>query len=221
MIDAIVFDLDGTLIDRQQAAERYWHSVQKRFPDIAGDELNALIELDTGEPDCAMHVRRYLTQCGPKQFLPELIRHVNETCTTRIADHLKENPAVNQMLIRLRSSYQLGVVTNGRSQSQRAKLIAADLDRLFSSIVISGEFGSAKPNLEIFKHAIEQVKVEPGRVLMVGDDPERDILGAAAAGMRTAWLNPSNAAFPGAPPDLQIRSILELEQAIQCLTPNP
>jgi putative hydrolase of the HAD superfamily len=56
---------------------------------------------------------------------------------------------------------------------------------LFRAIVTSAEAGAAKPDPAAFRFALERLRVEPGRALHVGDEPE-DEQGAAAAGMRFA-----------------------------------
>jgi putative hydrolase of the HAD superfamily len=53
-------------------------------------------------------------------------------------------------------------------------------------------------------------------VLHVGDDPEADVEGARAAGLRPVWLNRSGTPWPApsAAPDLHIRSLLELDAVL-------
>jgi putative hydrolase of the HAD superfamily len=69
------------------------------------------------------------------------------------------------------------------------------LSGLFSSIVTSAEAGAAKPDPAIFRLVLERLRVEPGRALHVGDEPE-DGAGARAAGMGFAHA-PLEAAFEG------------------------
>jgi putative hydrolase of the HAD superfamily len=54
--------------------------------------------------------------------------------------------------------------------------------------VISEETGVRKPSAEIFRLAVEQLGVGEHEVLFVGDHPQMDIVGAANAGLQTAWL---------------------------------
>jgi len=54
--------------------------------------------------------------------------------------------------------------------------------------VISQEAGVRKPNPRIFAIAAERARMRLGGAWMVGDSPEADIGGAAAAGMRSVWL---------------------------------
>lgn len=213
MIDAIAFDLDGTLIDRKRAAARYWRAVVEQYPDIADDELEGFIGLDTGEPGCGAQIRRYLVDSGLSAYRPGLVQYINYTFPTRIVDHLAADPGVRPMLERLARRYKLALITNGRSQTQRRKIAAAGLAELMDCVVISGAVGLAKPDPAIFRLAAQRLGVEPGRVMMVGDDLKRDILGAASAGMQTAWVRPDKQAKPNAAIGLNLSTVLELERA--------
>ena len=65
---------------------------------------------------------------------------------------------------------------------------------MFSSIVVSGEFGAAKPGTAIFDEALRHLG-DPDRdgVLMVGDSLSSDIAGAEASGLSSCWYNPRGA----------------------------
>jgi putative hydrolase of the HAD superfamily len=77
--------------------------------------------------------------------------------------------------------------------------------------------GWRKPRREIFEALLGDLGLAPGDVLHVGDNLEADVGGAAALGMRTAWLtrrvsDPSAARerYPGPPPDFTIADLAEL-----------
>ena len=102
----------------------------------------------------------------------------------------------------------------------------ADLERIglrhhFRHCISSREFGAAKPEAAIFHDACAQLGLAPENVLHVGDDPLLDIIGARAAGLRTAWLNRGGthwnewvskhaARADTSPPDLELRHLGEL-----------
>ena len=55
----------------------------------------------------------------------------------------------------------------------------------------------------------------PGRLVHVGDDPVRDVAGAAAVGLGTIWVNRPAAAWPGSRrPDAEVRSLSELTDVL-------
>ena len=98
-------------------------------------------------------------------------------------------PDVPDALSRLSGRVRLALLTNGAPDLQRRKIDASGLADRFDAIVISGEFGHGKPDPAIFRHTLAQLDVPASRALMIGDSLERDVAGARAAGMKTAWVN--------------------------------
>jgi putative hydrolase of the HAD superfamily len=83
---------------------------------------------------------------------------------------------------------QTGLVAN--SWPDPPRVLRADAEVLglaehLDAMVFSGEVEYRKPAPEIFLHACEELRVDPARVVFVGDDPERDVQGASRVGMTT------------------------------------
>lgn len=118
-----------------------------------------------------------------------------------------------------------------RALAERVPLVSisngnADLQRIglrghFAHCISARELGVAKPAAAIFHAACARLGLAPENVLHVGDDPLLDVIGASAAGLRTAWLNRSGATWqvpPGAAahgghasgPDLHLNDLREL-----------
>lgn len=118
------------------------------------------------------------------------------------------------LLDALQGKARLGIITNGFTQLQQERLIRTGLKEHFEFIVISEQVGVAKPHRDIFDHALTLMNHPPReRVLMVGDNPDSDILGGINAGLITCWLNPDNKPTPaGITPHHQVASLHELEQ---------
>ena len=102
----------------------------------------------------------------------------------------------------------------------------ADLDRIgiaryFRFSISSRSFGKAKPAAEIFHAACAGLDLQPAEVLHVGDDPLLDVIGASAAGLRSAWLNRNDAVWAhNTPPDLTIRDLFELAETLDRVAPE-
>ena len=79
----------------------------------------------------------------------------------------------------------VGVITNGTSETQRAKLDRTRISGCFTLVLISCEVGVAKPDRRIFDLAVNELG--PDR-LYVGDSFESDVLGALSAGIAPVWL---------------------------------
>ena len=85
----------------------------------------------------------------------------------------------------------MGMVTNGISEVQRARVARLDLERFFDAIVISSEVATSKPGPAIFDIAFERLG-RPDRLstVMVGDSLTSDMAGGHGYGIATCWYNP-------------------------------
>jgi len=116
-------------------------------------------------------------------------------------------------LTRLGTQFPLVSVTNGNADLERIGLA-----HLFRFTVSSRDCGVAKPAPEIFHAACARLGLPPHAVLHVGDDPELDVAGARAAGLRTAWINRSGAAWSWSEqPDVVTSDLAELADRLDVL----
>ncbi len=115
----------------------------------------------------------------------------------------------------LRDGRAFVLVTNGASCLQREKLAASGLADRFDAVVVSGDLGTAKPDPAVFAHALRAVGCDPREAVMVGDNLEKDVDGALAAGLSAVWLNRDGKERPGGRPDLrEIAGLDELTAAL-------
>lgn len=120
------------------------------------------------------------------------------------------------LLATLSGRSKLGIITNGFTELQQARLDRTGLAHHFDVLVISEEVGMVKPNREIFDHALALMG-SPARdqVLMVGDNPESDIQGGMNAGLDTCWVNVHGKPAPEAVvPTYQVTTLAELERLL-------
>ncbi len=99
----------------------------------------------------------------------------------------------------LQGKIPMVLVTNGNSIMQRLKLEVCNLNPYLQHIFIAQEVGESKPKPTIFRQALQAVQLQPHEVLMVGDNPEKDIFGAKSVGLQTAWIirnEPKKSPFP-------------------------
>jgi FMN hydrolase / 5-amino-6-(5-phospho-D-ribitylamino)uracil phosphatase len=116
-------------------------------------------------------------------------------------------------LARLAARFPLVSLTNGNADIERIGLA-----HLFRFSLSSRDCGVAKPAPEIFHAACARLGLPPHAVLHVGDDPELDVAGARAAGLRTAWINRGGAAWPRSDrPDLVTSDLAELADRLDAV----
>ncbi|MDQ3287264.1 MAG: HAD-IA family hydrolase [Pseudomonadota bacterium] len=117
-----------------------------------------------------------------------------------------------QALERLAARVPMAALTNGN-----ACLRTIGLMPLFRFQLGAREHGAAKPTASIFHAACRQLDCDPAQVLHVGDDMEADVIGAQRAGLRSCWINRTDAdgrarTWPhaGSPPDLEMPDLCAL-----------
>lgn len=124
------------------------------------------------------------------------------------------------VLAQLRERVRLAVCSNfTHSQTALAVLEDAGLRWHFDAVVVSDAVGFRKPRPEIFRATLGALDVAPEEVLHVGDNLSADITGAAALGLRTAWITrrvpraaEALAKHKGARPDHVIEDLAELAE---------
>jgi len=94
-----------------------------------------------------------------------------------------------ELLEYLKPKYHLHIITNGFAEVQTIKLRESGLSAFFEQVIISELTPVKKPHPKIFKYAMHQAGAEVGESLMIGDDINTDIKGAAAVGMDQIWTN--------------------------------
>ena len=114
----------------------------------------------------------------------------------------------------------IGIVTNGPTEVQHAKLELLGIDRLVDFVLVSEEFGVAKPEPAIFCEALRLAGVQPEEAIFVGDSVEFDMAGAQAAGIPTIWLNRQKLPWTalGPPPTREIWFLSDLPQLLGIAT---
>jgi len=195
----ILFDLNGTLAHDHDrfGADQDYHQTYRR---LGGSELGAAELREIVDDSLARLTRHYETGC-PDDFPP--FRHFVSDAASLNENELRlvENTVAEHEIGRISSScaeslkqlshdHVLGVVSDlwAPAHSCRRYLVEAGLDALFRILVFSCEVGAVKPSRKPFMKALSALDANPETTLFVGNDLRRDIEGAAACGMRTAWV---------------------------------
>ncbi|MEN3304091.1 MAG: putative hydrolase of the superfamily [Micromonosporaceae bacterium] len=182
----LLLDLDNTLLDRARAF-RAWGSQLLGRVGAPPDDIDWLVSVDadglTSRWDVAEAVRdRYLLRVS----ILDLVEAIREGLMV----YLSLDPLVACALqIAGDAGWVPVVVSNGESRQQEEKIRKTGLDRYVADWVISEEAGVSKPNPRIFSIAAQRARMRLGGAWIIGEGPETDIGGAAAAGLRSVWLH--------------------------------
>ena len=193
MIKAIIFDLDNTLLDFVK---------MKQFAVKAA--ITAMIEagLDVDEEKAYKDIfDLYVSKGWENQqvfddYLNQTVGNVsNKILAAGIVSYRRAReatllvyPNVNKTLIELiKMGIQLSVVSDAPSREAWMRLYYLNLHHVFDPVLTFDDTGVRKPSPKPFEMALEIMKSTPDEVLMIGDWPERDVVGAKQIGIKTIF----------------------------------
>lgn len=193
MIKGILFDLDATLTNRIQSAyEMYRTVVKEEVPDMDEDSLafETIVQRMMLWDEYGSIEKEHVFSRLKNTFIPHLnVEKWSERWFEEFYKHLVLQDQCKEVLTELKEKYKLGIVTNGRAETQRKKIEFLGLEPYFETILISGEYGVAKPHPEIFLEAAKNLHLEASEIAFVGDTFASDIVGAIQAGMKPIWFS--------------------------------
>ena len=219
--NAVLFDLDDTLIDRDRARDRFFtFMLNTYFPDLKpegapwSERMDALRGLDRRGRGSKAAIHDYLFAERPVRPVMPVTAFV-EMMRSKIASYTSWSYGAEPLLRCLQArKHPIAVVTNG-SKSQRDKIEALEASRYFETVLISGEVRIAKPDPRIFRLALSRLNAAPGRSVFVGDSMEHDIAGARNAGMMTVYIRKGRTENAGdALCDLVVTDLRELSDRV-------
>lgn len=190
MITAILFDLDGTLLDRETSLKQFISTQYNRLPalhHISKDNyISRFIDLD-----CHGYVwKDKVYQSLVSEFSIETLswQDLLQDYENEFIHSCISFPNLHSTLSTLKTKqYLLGIVTNGLGTFQRRTVQGLGIENYFETILISEVEGVRKPDPEIFYRALHKLGVTLEQSVFVGDHPTVDVLGAKNIGMKAIW----------------------------------
>ncbi len=195
MIKAVVFDLDNTLVD--------FMAMKKQAIDAA---VGAMIDagLDMSTRDVRGHIDRIYSEQGIEyqRVFDELLTSVLGRIDFKVLSAgivayrrareaaLKPYPHVSATLMELvKHGVKLAILSDAPTREAWLRLCYVNFHHIFDFVVTYDDTGKRKPDPLPFRHVLGLLEVAPEEAIMVGDWAERDMVGARAVGMRTAFAS--------------------------------
>tara|TARA_Y100000590_G_scaffold440755_1_gene566552 strand:- start:86 stop:778 length:693 start_codon:yes stop_codon:yes gene_type:complete len=221
--EAIIFDIDGTLIDYDYAQ---YQTLDKLLDIIPWNNSTRPMTKEVFEywykeknefytrPD-SNKVNQYEQQ---KIILENVLANwkiiVDSTQLTNTLFDIYETswrayPDVLECLFKL-NEYKLCIISNGDSKFQRLKLTKTGLDRYFSEVLVSGDIKIKKPDSKIFQTMSDNINIRLDKCVYIGDRLDFDAIGSSDAGMLGVWLNRKNIIGKKIPKN--VKTIASLQQ---------
>ena len=192
-IKGVIFDLDNTLLDFMKMKEFAVKAAVKGM-------IEAGLMVD--EEDSYTEIVRIYEEFGWENqkvfdvFIEKQIGHVEHkylaagiVAYRRAREaNLMAYPNVNKTLMALaKSGIKLGVVSDAPSREAWMRIYYLNLYHFFDVVITFDDSGERKPSEKPFKLCLDALDLDPNETIMVGDWPERDVVGAKNLGMKTAF----------------------------------
>ncbi len=204
-IKAVLFDFGQTLVDSADA----FRAAEKK----AKDKLYAALNAKPGGPDWDAFLSLYrstrkefhqksefsrqaiwqhVSALYDRLLDPDLLGIWEQIYWDQISNQTRPFPETLQVLERLSSHYDLGLISNTQGQlssgGHRLALFP-QIEAYFKVIIIAGESGiPPKPHDEPFRMCLQQLGLSPQEAVYVGDDWRIDVNGADKSGIQPVWL---------------------------------
>lgn len=191
----MVFDLDGTLLNRDASVkifiENQYERLNKWLNHVPIEKYSKrFIELDN---------RGYVWKDKVYQQLVDEFDMTGVTWEELLQDYISQFhsscvpfPNLISTLEKLKGyNLKLGMITNGKGQFQLDNIKSLGIERYFETILISEWEGMKKPEPPIFQKALKNLNVLPSESIYAGDHPVNDVEASQNAGMIGVWKRDS------------------------------
>ncbi len=211
MVDAVVFDLDGVIVD----SEPVWEQVRRRYVAAHGgrwqpDTQRRLMGMSTGE--WAGYLSGELGVAGtPDKVAADVVAEM----AARYADAVPLIPGAAGVVRALAARWPLGLASSSPPRLIEAALAAAGLAEAFAVTLSTERVARGKPAPDVYLQVAQRLGVAPGGCVAV-EDSSNGVRSAAAAGMAVVAI--PHGAYP-LDPDARERVALVLD-AVGDLTPE-
>ena len=197
MIDAVVFDMDGVIVDSEQV----WDDVREQLAKERGGRWHDRAQADMmgmSSPEWSRYMHDVIG-------LPESPEEINDEVVRRMLDRYAERtPLIDgavEAVDRLAPEFTLAVASSSNRPLIASVLEHAGIADRFAAVVSSEEVAGGKPAPDVYLETMRRLGVKPGGAAAV-EDSSNGIRAAHAAGMRVIAL--PNAHYPPAPDALAL-----------------
>ncbi len=189
MTEAVVFDLDGVLLQ----SEEVWDAVRERYVREAGGRYDEEVQramMGMSAPEWSRYLHE---EAGVRQDPEDINRAVVERMLEAYRSELPLLPGAVEAVRRTAESFPLGLASSSNREIFEAVLDLAGIADCFGATVSSEEVARGKPAPDVYLEAARRLGVEPERCTAV-EDSHAGIRSAKSAGMRVVAI--PNASYP-------------------------
>jgi putative hydrolase of the HAD superfamily len=188
---AVIFDLDCTLHDRETSLILFLKSQYQRL--FKGKVSFTYEQYYEDFIKLEEFGRKWKDVVYEEILTKYMISHISsKDLLMDYVDHFRNHSVLFKdtvsMLLKLQTAgYEIGMITNGKTDFQKGTIHSLKIEPYFKDIIISDEIGIKKPDRRIFDASLKNLNVSKGDAIFIGDHPVDDIKAAKDVGLKTIW----------------------------------
>lgn len=206
MPKGIMVDLDDTILANEVYKAQCWRTVASEYSDQLKNTARFIAKVEKASEwfwsDPLRHKQWRQDLRGARRRIvlmalkgvgnpdPQLAYSISESFSDLRDKEMRPFPGALETLQFLRESdIRLALVTNGSSESQRAKIDRFGLERYFEFIYIEGEQGAGKPEEAVYRKTMDALRTLPEETWMIGDKLEWEVVAPQKIGIKGIYIN--------------------------------
>ncbi|MEM9752611.1 MAG: HAD family hydrolase [Planctomycetota bacterium] len=233
---ALLIDLDDTILDTTLSATRVWHATAEAFAEEIGSPLAVFnpvldasrkwywadphrnqagrLDVRRSRVDVTLHGLQQLGLHRSQAELEDLAERFTEYYSDHRVDSMRFFDGALETLETLHADgMPMALITNGDADGQREKVERFGLARYFRVVWIEGERGVGKPDERVFRGALDACNASPENTWCVGDNLAWEVAAPQRLGLTGVWVDWAGDGLPedaDVKPDAVVRAIAEL-----------
>lgn len=185
MVRAAIFDIDGTLVDSNEAHVESWDRAFRKFgKQFPIEQLRAQIGKGSDK-----YLPEFLNDDELRTLGPKIDKYRSELYRTEYLPHVVPFPRVRELFERIKADgKRIALASSGKGAEVRVYKEKAGIEDLVDCETTADDADESKPAPDIFEASVEKLKLDsPNEAVVIGDT-RFDIEAAKKTGLRTIAL---------------------------------
>lgn len=220
MYKIVLLDIDDTILDFKECEKNAILKTMTKYGVCPNDELinnYSMINKNLWElfekkeiTKSELLIKRFELFFKPLGVVSDF-KQINETYLNYLSNEVIFVKDAKKFCEKLKSKYNVYVVTNAVKKTQEKRLLKAEILKYFDGVFVSEDIGYQKPDYKFFEHIYNKIdKPKKNEIIILGDSKTSDIQGGINFEIATCWFNKNDRdEYPNIKPNYEIKNLMD------------